>query len=76
MNTERSQTEVGAKPQGVATAEDWAAIIRSTPADYRGTTAFQKMSPFDRLRWLDEASEFVERQHQQRERRAKSGGRS
>ena len=35
------------------------AVRRSRPEDYDGHTEFDRMSPAQRLAWLDEATSFV-----------------
>jgi len=49
------------QPTGSATAADWDALQKSQPSDYDGHTGFARMSPDARLRWLDQAVEFVAR---------------
>jgi len=50
-----------AKPP-VASAGDWEVLRRSRPEDFDGHTGFERMTPTERLRWLDQAVEFVSRQ--------------
>jgi hypothetical protein len=40
--------------------EVWRAIARSTPSDYDGHTEFDRMSPADRLAWMEAALRFIE----------------
>jgi len=37
----------------------WEAIARSTPEDYDGHTEFERLSPSDRLAWLETAVQFI-----------------
>jgi len=46
----------------LATSADWAALKKSQPSDYDGHTCFAQMTPEARLRWLEQAAEFVSRQ--------------
>jgi hypothetical protein len=42
-----------------ASDADWAALKKSQPSDFDGHTCFDQMTPADRLRWLEQAAEFV-----------------
>lgn len=63
-----------APPAGAATAADWDALKKSQPSDYDGHTGFERMSPDARLRWLDQAVEFVARHKGEAAKRVMSAG--
>jgi hypothetical protein len=49
------------------------AVRRSRPEDYDGHTEFDRMSPAQRLAWLDEATLFVWKQKARASRAEKIG---
>ena len=49
------------------------AVRRSRPEDYDGHTEFDRMSPAQRLAWLDEAALFVWKQKARASRAEKIG---
>jgi hypothetical protein len=44
-----------------ALPSDWAAADACTPADFDGHTGFERMTPSERLQWLDAAVMFYVR---------------
>ena len=46
-------------PRPQASIADWAALKKSQPSDFDGHTGFDQMTPTARLRWLEQAAEFV-----------------
>jgi len=50
------------------------AVRCSRPEDYDGHTEFDRMTPAQRLAWLDEATLFVRKQNAQSSRAEKIGG--
>ena len=49
------------------------AVRRSRPEDYDGHTEFDRMTPAQRLAWLDEATLFVWKQNARASRAEKIG---
>ena len=49
------------------------AVRRSRPEDYDGHTEFDRMTPAQRLAWLDEATLFVRKQKARASRAEKIG---
>jgi len=45
----------------IAKERDWALVRESRPEDYDGSTRFDRMTPHDRLVWLDMSVDFVSR---------------
>lgn len=56
------KTEDITKSSGPSAA-DWAVLRQSSPEDFDGHTGFERMTPTERLRWLDQAAEFVSKQN-------------
>jgi hypothetical protein len=52
MNPNKLSTEY-------ASEHDWDLLRRSAPEDFDGHTGFDRMTPADRLEWLDMAVQFV-----------------
>lgn len=44
---------------GQASAHDWDVLRQSQPEDFDGHTGFDRMTPADRLEWLEAAVQFV-----------------
>jgi hypothetical protein len=40
-------------------ANDWEVLRRSQPEDFDGHTGFDRMTPAERLEWLEAAVQFV-----------------
>ena len=53
--------------QASATPDVRAIVAQSTPADYDGHTEFERMTPAQRLTWLDQAVLFIVAQKQRNE---------
>ncbi|TSJ78975.1 hypothetical protein [Rariglobus hedericola] len=51
--------ELNSRDSSFASKADWAALKQSTPQDYDGHTEFSRMTPGARLRWLEQAAEFI-----------------
>jgi hypothetical protein len=44
---------------GQVSVHDWEVLRRSQPEDFDGHTGFDRMTPAERLEWLEAAVQFV-----------------